>query len=114
MSAKAYVEADFTVDGVKIALVLRRTETSTQVWIWPVTMMAVREIDRTTTPPDDAFLRLPDDVARALYEGLAAHYGGNLVDARRLREDYVAERARVDVFIRHVTAGWRLNVWPTT
>ena len=98
MSAKAYVEPDWMYDGVKIALVLRRSETSTQVMTWETT---VREVDATTTAPDDAWLRLSDDIARALYEALSAHYGGNVVDATRLRKDYDGERARVDLFIKH-------------
>lgn len=102
MSAKAYVEADFMYDGVKIALVLHRTDTSSQVMTWSPT---VQELGHDTAAPDDAFLRLSDTAARALYEALAAHYGGNLIDATRLRKDYDAERARVDVFIRHLTVG---------
>lgn len=102
MTAKAYVEDDFMHDGVKIALILSRSAESARVMTWTP---EVREIDATTAAPDEAFLRLPDSAARALYEGLAAHYGGNLVDATRLRRDYDAERARVDVFIRHLTSG---------
>ena len=101
MSAKAYVEADWIADGVKIALILRRSETTTEVMTWAAP--TARVVDTHTTAPDDAFLRLPDDIARALYEALSAHYGGNVVDATRLRKDYDAERARVDVFIRHLT-----------
>lgn len=101
MSAKVYIEADFLVDGVKVAVILRRSETTTEVMTWAPT--TARVIDAHSTAPDDAFLRLPDDIARALYEALSAHYGGNVVDATKLRKDYDAERARVDVFIRHLT-----------
>lgn len=40
-------------------------------------------------------LKLDDDLARALLDALAAHYGGTS-DTRQLRRDYEAERARVD------------------
>ena len=35
---------------------------------------------------------------------LLDHYRGGH-DARELRKDYDAERARVDIFIKHLTAG---------
>jgi hypothetical protein len=104
MTTKVYVESDFIFDGIKIAVVLRQSVDSAQVMIWTT---AVQEVDRAEAAmvPDDAFLRLPDDTARALYEALSAHYGGNVVDATRLRKDYDAERGRVDAFIRHLTVG---------
>lgn len=40
-------------------------------------------------------LFIPDGVARALLDALAAHYGGT-GDTRMLRSDYDRERARVD------------------
>jgi hypothetical protein len=47
--------------------------------------------------PDEEIpsLRLPDDVALALLEGLLEHYRGGH-DARQLRADYQDERKRVD------------------
>jgi hypothetical protein len=50
-------------------------------------------------PPTDAYLRIPEHVARAMYEALGRYFGGDAVDARRLRQDYDAERKRVDKFI---------------
>jgi hypothetical protein len=50
----------------------------------------------------DPFLRIEDDMARAVLDALAAHYGGTL-DARQLRKDYEAERRRVDKMIDRLT-----------
>lgn len=44
---------------------------------------------------EDAALRIPEDVARALLDALAEHFGGDSV-GRTARQDHVAERARVD------------------
>ena len=105
MSAKAYVEADWIADGVKIAVILRRSEATSEVMTWAAP--TARVLDAHAAAPDDAFLRLPDDIARALYEALSVHFGGNVVDATRLRKDYDAERARVDLFIKHTVGGAR-------
>lgn len=43
-------------------------------------------------------LRIPEDVARALLDALAQHFGGTS-NSRQLRQDYDAERARVDKLI---------------
>ncbi len=49
-------------------------------------------------------LRIPEDMARALLDALAAHFGGSS-DVQTLRKDYLAERARVDKMIDHLTSG---------
>ena len=36
-------------------------------------------------PPSEAYLRVPEDVARAMYEALGRYFGGDATDARRLR-----------------------------
>lgn len=46
-------------------------------------------------------IRLPDDIARALLDALAQHYGGTS-EAITLRRDYDHERGRVDQFIRYL------------
>lgn len=46
-----------------------------------------------------AWLQLHDDVARAIYEALAEHYGHAGHDTRSLRRDYDDERRRVDKLI---------------
>lgn len=47
-------------------------------------------------------LTIPDDVARALYESLAEHYGHSGHDTRALRRDYDHERGRVDKLLDHL------------
>ncbi|HEY0641253.1 MAG TPA: hypothetical protein VGD67_26795 [Pseudonocardiaceae bacterium] len=57
------------------------------------------EIPESERGPDPHELPLlDDDMARALLDALAAHYGGT-GDTRQLREDYDAERGRVDRLI---------------
>ena len=105
MTAGANVQEDWMRNGVKIVAWADRSQHTTKVvqWVQP----SIAELPAETAAPDDAFLYLTDDIARALYEALSVHYGGNVVDATRLRKDYDAERARVDVFIRHLTATTR-------
>lgn len=93
MTARAHVEHDWIRDGVKIGLMLNRQQTF--IWGDPV----VSTLAPDAAAPDDAWLRLPADVARALYEALADHFGHSGHDTRALRKDYEAERARVDKLI---------------
>ena len=99
MTAGAHVEQDWMRNGIKIAAWLDRTEHTTKIVQWGT--LSIAELPVETMAPDDAFLHLTDDIARALYEALSVHFGGNVVDATRLRKDYDAERARVDLFIKH-------------
>lgn len=101
MTGRAYVGANFPFDGVDVylghdlggrRLVADPTELS-----WSPTP----EGEATTAQPPT--LRLPDDVARALLDALAAHYGGTS-EVQTLRKDYLAERARVDKMIDHLTS----------
>jgi hypothetical protein len=96
MTAQAHIEHDWMRDGVKIAARL----SPQQIIRWgDLTVSVVNPEDPAAAMPDDAWLRLPDDVARALYEALADHYGHSGHDTRALRKDYEAERARVDKLI---------------
>ena len=101
MSVQARVLDNFMYDGVKVAVRLSAdgSRATALQWVDPVEVV----IDRDAVPPDNTLLRLSEDVARAIYEALSVHFGGNVVDATRLRKDYDAERARVDVFIKHLT-----------
>ena len=60
-----------------------------------------REVGDNTPPPE---LHIEEDVAKALLEALAEHFGGT-VDTRTLRKDYLAERARVDKLIEKLIGG---------
>jgi hypothetical protein len=99
MTAGAHVEQDWMRGGVKLAIWTDRGEHTTSIIRWGEVSAA--EIPVAESAPEDAFLHLTDDIARALYEALSVHFGGNVVDATRLRKDYDAERARVDLFIKH-------------
>lgn len=54
-----------------------------------------RDYADNSPPPE---LHIAEDIAKALLEALAGHFGGT-EDTRTLRKDYLAERARVDKFI---------------
>lgn len=67
------------------------------VFTWPQRELAI--VEAGTAAPGEAKIFLEEDVVRALYEELGRYFGGDAVDARRLRADYDAERGRVDKFI---------------
>jgi hypothetical protein len=98
MTTRAHIESDWMHDGVKIAVQLNPQ----QILRWgdPI----VSTVKPEETAPDDAWLRLPLDVARAMYEALADHFGHSGHDTRALRKDYEAERARVDRLIEFATS----------
>ena len=101
MAAEAFVQDDWMRNGVKIAVSLSNAPDVREMILWGD--IAVTRIIDATMPSEDAFLHLPNDVARALYEAMSRHFGGNVVDATTLRKDYDAERTRVDLFIKHLT-----------
>ena len=96
MSARAKAEYDPMMDRVRISV----SPKSGAILNWGM-VSVVRIADEHTamelTP--EAYLPLDEDVARAMYEALGRYFGGDAVDARRLRADYDAERQRVDKFI---------------
>lgn len=100
MTARARVDADFERDGVSIWLG-RAGDRS-------ITVVEPVQIVMRTQAADEAYavsepaLRLPEDLARALLDALAAHFGG-VSEVQTLRKDYLAERARVDKMIDHLT-----------
>lgn len=71
--------------------------------MWPAP--TVQPIGEGEAAPEGAFLSLQMDSARALYEALAHHFGGNATDTRQLRADYDAERKRVDKMIDALIKG---------
>jgi hypothetical protein len=102
--ARARVEFDWVMDGVRIMLG-RATHGGVMSFKFDRPEQVWREPEAQGTElPDDHWLRLPDDIARALYEALAEHYGHSSTDTRHLRMDYDNERARVDKMISYLTA----------
>lgn len=69
------------------------------VFSWPHPSIEIVDTPHGAAPPAGTKLHLEEDVCRALYEALGRYFGGDVVDARRLRADYDAERGRVDKFI---------------
>lgn len=94
----AYAQHDFAMFGVRIWLVQHLGPD--RLAVAQPTDLVYREHDDagTETPPT---LRLRDDMGMALLDALAAHYGGHS-DLRKLRQDYDAERARVDRMLAHL------------
>ena len=98
MTARAYVEFDVLMDGVRIHLAETQHDGSGRY----IARFADVEMERHETPgaivDDPAPLRLPEDHARALYEALARFFGG-APDMAVVRADLQHERNRVDRLI---------------
>lgn len=100
---KAYVERDLFSDCVKIHLATRTADGSFHVLHDDGAIRTYsRDEAATYEPMAQPFLRLPTELAYALLDALAAHFGG-VSEVRQLRKDYEHERARVDRLIAHIT-----------
>lgn len=96
MSARVAIEDDWMRDRTVVRLA---DVGEHQIDVYDFAAVSVHRVDRHEAAPDPvAPLSLTHDMARALYEALAAHFGGHSETAT-LRKDYEAERARVDLFI---------------
>lgn len=94
--ARVAVESDWMRDGVRIAGRLSK-QVYVKGWGSTLTLAHAEPLEGSREMSDgDEWLHLPLDLARALYEGLADHFGHSGNDTRALRRDYDAERARVD------------------
>jgi hypothetical protein len=101
LTTRAYVGQDFAqFRGLAVYLVDQRGDTSA-IGL-PVELTFQTITDEQSSATQQPTLRLPEDMARALLDALAAHFGGTS-DVQTLRKDYVAERARVDKMIAHLT-----------
>lgn len=94
MKAIAYVRDDILLRGVQIAV----SPDGERVRAFGPTTDLL-EVADGCEPDRAAWLHLRMDEARALYEALAEHFGHAGHDIRNLRQDYNAERARVDRLI---------------
>ena len=99
MKALARVEDDWMRDRVAILLA---DANDSRIEVFNFEAVSIVTSERDAMPPDTTPLRLSHDMARALYEALAKHFGGS-PETATLRKDYEAERARVDVFISYMT-----------
>lgn len=94
MTARAKVEHDFEHDGVAIWLGRKGDGELSTVLPLPNPVFEHHEAGEIL-PSAGPSLRLPEDIARALFEALARHFGGH-PETVSLRKDYESERARVD------------------
>jgi hypothetical protein len=103
VSTEAHIETDFVGQGIAVN-VIRRNGDRIDVLkdLGGADRLQIWETVEPETRQAPAGIRIPDDVAKALLDALLDHYRGGH-DARELRKDYNAERARVDIFIKHLT-----------
>ena len=98
MTRRAYVQTDFArIGGVAVYLVEHRGQDRYVVG-QPVEIVFHEEDEVASSAVHEPTLRLSGDMARALLDALAAHFGGSS-DVQTLRQDYLAERVRVDKMI---------------
>jgi hypothetical protein len=102
VSTEAHIEIDFIGQGIAVNVIRRNGDRIDVLMVLGTvdTFPIWRTLEPATQAPPG--LRIPDDVAKALLDALLDHYRGGH-DARELRKDYDAERARVDIFIKHLT-----------
>ncbi len=97
MPARAMIKDDpFAFNSVSIYLGRTMPEYEKLTIIEPMQVVESDHVQNTAV--DEPSLRLPEDLARALLDALAAHFGGTS-EAQTLRSDYLAERKRVDKMI---------------
>jgi hypothetical protein len=100
LQTRAHVVDEFWRDGVGIYLV--DTENGNRRVAEPVDFVWSPVAEAVEVAVQAPTLRMPEHVARALLDALAAHFGGTS-EVQTLRKDYMAERARVDKMIDHLT-----------
>lgn len=93
--AKAKAVYDPAIDAVSLSI----SPYPGAVFTWSQRQLEIVDTSQGAEAPTGTKLHLEEDVCRALYEALGRYFGGDVVDARRLRADYDAERGRVDKFI---------------
>ena len=99
MPFRAHVQTDLSrFDG--LAVYLAREGEGERFALGQPTEVVFSETDPHVQ--QEPTFRMPEAVARALLDALAAHFGGTS-DVQTLRKDYLAERARVDKLIGHLT-----------
>lgn len=111
MASQAHAEYDIMRGGVRI-MVRRAVEGGHVLFRWPEPVMQFVLADGHGSSVDqadehEAWLRLGEDDARAVYEELADYFGHAGHDIRALRKDYDSERTRVDRLITFITGGAR-------
>lgn len=103
MPYKAYTRDNPQADGIDLALIHRAGGVSRAEVLQRSAPIIWSDTDASPEPDPAIWFTLSDDAARSLYEALAQHYGHMPGDNRLLREDYVAERRRVDGLLATVS-----------
>lgn len=105
---RAHIVNDYPGNGIAVFVTRRfndraelagRGEFGQTIWT-PLNENAAFSHDQQPT------YRIPNEIAAAVLEALANHHGG-VGDTRQLRQDYLAERARVDKLIGFLTEASR-------
>lgn len=107
MTAIAHIEPDYLRMGLKVHLAAKPGDGTYRVRDFgePVAKRQIISEEPHGREIEAQPLWLDEDEARALYEALADHFGHSGNDTRALRRDYDAERARVDLLIKHAIGG---------
>lgn len=95
--ANVYGE-DMVSDGIRVVIGVRGSEVNRYVTAIRNGSPEMATVEHGAYPPEPTTLILPTDMARALLDALAVHFGGTGT-ARELRADYNHERGRVDKLI---------------
>lgn len=102
---RAFVERDFALmGGVKVTVIRSFSNAEAVEILQPDgTWRLVQPNEVYDGPPSYRFPGFRADVGRAVLDGLLEHYQGPTGD-RKLREDYDAERKRVDKLMDAIIA----------
>ena len=99
---RAHITDSFEPDGIGVILSLRYSESIDDIRVIHFDKLGMMSVDKydpgTVVTPS---FRVPNDFARALLDALLRHYQG-ASDLHQLRQDYMDERSRVDLLVRHV------------
>lgn len=98
MTARAFVQRDFR--GVRLAV---SPDGGNSVILWNA---VGQTLDDGVRPPEEAWLNLSDETARAIHEALAEHFGVAASNAvlQAQNEALAIERGRVDTLLAFVCA----------
>lgn len=101
MTSRARIEWDPARNGIKVA-VSQEGGNLVRVLTWENAPQVTLIDDAVVVPPENCWLHLGEDDARAIYEALGDYFGHSGADTRALRRDYDQERGRVDRLIGHL------------
>ena len=96
---KAYVSEPYSdLFGIKVFIIDKHKDMPSRILRYESGYMSWDALDESSAEVEPSF-RLPEETGRALLEALVQHYQG-AEDTRALRQDYNAERKRVDELVK--------------